>query len=799
MKELHLICNAHIDPVWQWDWDEGLGVTISTFKQAADFCDEYDYVFCHNESLLYEYVENTDPELFSRIQKLVAQGKWAITGGWYLQPDCDLPCGEAMVRQIKLGRDYFKAKFNKRPTTAYNFDSFGHSVGLPQILRKCGYDSYIICRPMPSYYPLPENEFVWEGVDGSVVTVARANDEGIYTSGFGTALEEIKRKMGHYKDSDYGLALWGVGNHGGVNSKKDLEDIKAFSSSTTDFKVIHSTPERFISNVHPKTRVKESLPILRGSYSSMSQIKQLNSLLESRLFSTEKLCAYAEEEGLYKKNEEVFLQAEKALSEIAFHDCLAGTIVKSGMATSLLKGERALMELQEEKEKAFLGFISHGKKAELDTHPFFVWNEMPYEREAVVEGEVLIPKPIVSDEEEYVASAYMNGVEIPCQCIAEEGSINMDRRKRLAFKLKMRPFSIERIDVVFAIKSKVTYVDEGDDIVYEDCCKSLHINRKTGLIENYRVNGKELLSSGAFLPQIYKDNADPWGWDLIKIGTDPKDFTLSIGDKGPFKGRPGVRIVEKGDVLTEIESLFECESSFVKVSYKIYKDLPYIDVSYYVLWNEQENALKIKIPTTLDGGFFGQIMYGEENFHADGTEYVAQRFIGKKEGDKAICLHNKGVYSFCAEGKTLYATLLRGVAYCAHPIGERPILWRDRFVPYVEQGKHEFSFRFGYYPLSELENRTQEFVDNTPCLNFFPHGDGRDFSNGVVVSNKAIALSALYKDGDHYVFRLFNNGEASQSCDFKVFNAKGNAVFGKYEVKSFTYKDGVIEEQALWC
>lgn len=71
MKELHLICNAHIDPVWQWDWEEGLGVTVSTFKQAADFCDEYDYVFCHNESILYEYIEKVDPELFARIQKLV--------------------------------------------------------------------------------------------------------------------------------------------------------------------------------------------------------------------------------------------------------------------------------------------------------------------------------------------------------------------------------------------------------------------------------------------------------------------------------------------------------------------------------------------------------------------------------------------------------------------------------------------------------------------------------------------------------------------------------------------------------
>ena len=45
MKKLHLVCNSHIDPVWQWDWNEGLSATISTFYQAAKFCDEYDYIF----------------------------------------------------------------------------------------------------------------------------------------------------------------------------------------------------------------------------------------------------------------------------------------------------------------------------------------------------------------------------------------------------------------------------------------------------------------------------------------------------------------------------------------------------------------------------------------------------------------------------------------------------------------------------------------------------------------------------------------------------------------------------------
>ena len=798
LKELHLICNAHIDPVWQWDWEEGLGVTVSTFKQAADFCDEYDYVFCHNESILYEYIEKVDPELFARIHKLVRQGKWVIAGGWYLQPDINMPCGEAMVRQIELGRKYFAEKFGARPATAYNFDGFGHSVGLVQILKKCGFDGYIICRPMEEYYHLPENEFIWKGVDGSEVKVARATDENIYTSGFGTALEEIKRKMNHYAGREYALALWGVGNHGGVNSRKDLEDIKKFREETTDFKVIHSTPEKYIAAVSPTLTIDKSLPFFRGAYSSMSSVKQMNSLLESKLFTTEKLCAFAEEKGLYKKNEQAFTEAIKALSCLEFHDCLAGTIVRSAEISSLRKCEYALELLHREFDSAFMAIITKYKKAELETFPIFVWNGQPYARETIAETEILLPKPLTSDSEEYVATAYLGDKKIPSQTVVEEGSINFDRRKRIAYKFTARPFSVERIDVKFDIKPKHSLRAENGDFVYEDKYKSLRISRLTGLLESYRVDGKELISGGAFAPVMFDDNADPWGWDMVRIGTNPKEFRLSDCKNGVFAGRKNVNIVEDGDVLTEIESFFELGSSFVKVSYRIYKDTPYIDVNYYVLWNEQERALKIQIPTTLDGDFFGQIMFGEETFTKGGEEYVAQRFTGIKDGENALTLYNKGVYSFACEQNTMQATLLRGVAYCAHPIDKRPILFRDRFTPYIEQGRHEFSFRFGYNELSELENNAQEFLNGDYSLSFFPHGDGYDFSGGVEINTKVVSLVSLYRDGDGYTLRLINNNGQEECAEFTVFGVKTKAKFGKFEVKTFELKNGKIKEKELW-
>ncbi len=141
---VHLICNAHLDPVWLWEWEEGAAEAISTFRVAADLCEEFDtFIFNHNEALVYEWVEEYEPALFERIRHLVKAGRWHVMGGWHVQPDCNMPSGESFVRQALLGRRYFSEKFGVEPRTAVNLDPFGHTRGLVQILAKSGYAAYL--------------------------------------------------------------------------------------------------------------------------------------------------------------------------------------------------------------------------------------------------------------------------------------------------------------------------------------------------------------------------------------------------------------------------------------------------------------------------------------------------------------------------------------------------------------------------------------------------------------------------------------------------------------------------------
>ena len=798
MKKIHLICNSHLDPVWMWDWEEGLGEAISTFHQAELFCREFDFIFNHNEAILYEFIEEHDPELFERIKEQVKAGKWHIMGGWYLQPDCNMPSGEAFVRQIGLGRKYFQEKFGARPTTAVNFDSFGHSVGLVQILKKCGYDSYICCRPNPGMMELPR-DFWWVGKDGSRVKVTRTTDENLYCTAFGNAKNEIIRMVSSYADGEVGVALWGVGNHGGLPSRKDLEEVTELIANSDD-PIVHSTPEQYFADLEPKTEFTKSMqPCLIGCYTSMQSIKAKHIELENKLFTTEKLCSYAALNGLYNKNDTAFTEAEKALASLEFHDIYSGTCAADGEKSSLRKADYALELLQKEWNKAFFALCGKHKKAEIGEFPVFIFNSQPYARETVCETEYLMPKPLISDTEQYTVSVYQNGRKIPSQCIKELSNIHYDRRKRIAYRCQLPAMGEARVDFKVEVEPKRFLAPTtGEEIVFSDSIKTIRISRKTGLMESYIVNGKEMLSGGAFRPVMYEDNADPWGWDMGCIGKNPADFVLCDGSTGPFEKLINVNVIEDGDVLTEVESFFRCGASYVRISYKMYKDLPYTDIKADVFWNEQQKALKLKIPTAVDGQFIGQIPFGTDEFQKDGREINAHRFVGMQDGENVLTLYNNCTYGFCAEGNTLYATLLRGAAYCAHPIDDRILIDPDRFTPAIEQGRHSFSFRLSWDKAEMLENNAQEFVNIPFSLNFFPHGDGNPAKPVLEINNPAVSLSSFYQVDSKYVLRLVNNHGACSKVEITLCGKRFNQSFSPFEVKTLLYDGSSLVEMDCW-
>ncbi len=168
------------------------------------------------------------------------------------------------------------------------------------------------------------------------------------------------------------------------------------------------------------------------------------------------------------------------------------------------------------------------------------------------------------------------------------------------------------------------------------------------------------------------------------------------------------------------------------------------------------------------------------------------------DGEKAVAVYNDGVCDCLAENNDLYLLLLNGSAYCAHLVGCKPIIKdKERFVDYIEQGKHKFSFRFAYDKVCELETKADEFINKPFCLNAYPHGNGRAEIKTVSIDNKNVTLKAIFKQDGKTVLHILNNGEKEQTAKVDVFDKKAVLNFKPYEVKTLVYDGKLIESENL--
>ena len=181
----------------------------------------------------------------------------------------------------------------------------------------------------------------------------------------------------------------------------------------------------------------------------------------------------------------------------------------------------------------------------------------------------------------------------------------------------------------------------------------------------------------------------------------------------------------------------------------------------------------------------------------DGRENVSHRFVAVDNGEKCLVLMNDSVYGSHFEKDALYTSLVRGVTYCAHPIGERELIPADRFTKKVDQGENRFAFRLGVVDRNQLERATQEFTQKVYALNIFPTprtAEPKTFD--VALGDDTVSLVAMKKaDGrTGILFRLLNNTDKSVETHLTVYGTRLPLSFGKYEVKTVLYENGELTE-----
>ena len=337
---LHLIGNAHLDPVWLWDRAEGMAEAVATVRAIVQLMHERpELTFIRGESLIYEEVLRRDPATFAAVQALVKSGRWDIVGGNYLQPDMNLPHGDTIARIFAEGQGFFKKHFGKTVRAAWSADCFGHSAGLPDILHAAGLRYYAFGRPAEGGEPdgMPaENVFWWRGPSGNRVLAHRTLGDQWY----GCERGEVPKRL----DASLAWALkngrrhtavfFGLGNHGGGPSRRQLDDIAAWTAAHPEVEVVYSGLHHFFGALEKDIRAGRLVVpeyagelnyALRGVYSAGAKFKFHYRRAEAALTRAERAVTTA------KTAKALPAELWRGLMFNTFHDILPATCTEAAL------------------------------------------------------------------------------------------------------------------------------------------------------------------------------------------------------------------------------------------------------------------------------------------------------------------------------------------------------------------------------------------------------------------------------------------------------------------------------------
>jgi alpha-mannosidase len=663
---VHLICNAHLDPVWQWRWEEGASEALATFRNAVDILDGHrDLVFCHNEAVLYQWTEELDPALFEAILRHVRAGRWAVAGGWFIQPDVNLPGTESLVRTIAEGRRYFGERFGAVPRVAYNFDSFGHSGGLPQILRRAGYEMYIHMRPQAHELSLPADLYRWRGVDGTTIPAYRIA-VGLYHTERDNIEERLRAGVELALELGRDVPVfWGLGNHGGGATRRDLRVIDAFIAGETRVRIAHSTPDRFYEAVKDAAAVA---PVFEGDlqrcftgcYTSLFRVKRRAVASLGRLVQSESFSAASWWLAGADFPESELGEAWNMHNFNDFHDILSGSCVEPAERDALDLYGRAEDVSRSAALRAAASW-NRGSAAN-PALPVTVFNANPSLRRVPVEFECMADYRPFWKGRWRLRLFRADGREVVCQEEQPEALLPFnDWRRRVSFIDDLPGVGVSRYFVkAFEVPVGKERGHVPEVHVPESSALVHRVDRKTGLITSLKAGGAgEALAGPLLEPLVIEDTADSWG-------TGSGSYRKIAGRFRPA-GRPSV--IEQGPVRTVTRSVLVYRESRIVMDAVSYPRWPVLEFRFRVTWNEERRRLKLRVPTALaSAGILCEVPGGAIRRPSDGEEHVHGRWLvieGKSGGKAAaVGVASGGQHGFDLLDGELRLSVLRSSAYC---------------------------------------------------------------------------------------------------------------------------------------
>jgi alpha-mannosidase len=802
---IHCVGHAHIDMNWMWSWPETVAVTRDTFTTVLELMEEFPgFCFTQSQASVYALIKKYDPDLFARIKKRIAEGRWEVAAVQWVEGDKNMASGESLARHLLYTRQFVQENFGLTPEDLpldWEPDTFGHALTIPAIVSRGGVKYYYMCRGGDFEKP---PIFWWKAPDGSQVLVNLETTWYISTIGPHNALELLDFV------EETGLQDWmkvyGVGDHGGGPTRADILSCLEMDTWPVFPSFKMSTARDYYSLLDQHA---DEFPVLDkelnfefpGCYTSQSQIKKFNRLGESQSIEAETSASLAR---LICGKEYPTLDIRDAWINVLFghfHDILPGSGVRatrqyqSGLfqetaaALNMIKS-RSLKALAERVDTSFTGmkkdrasseegedrslgagagrgtsdgYLSSAVHRKKGSIPFVVFNPLAWPRSETVQVTMWDPGigegSAQEESHKHFTVRASSGEILPAQQV-KAGNYWGHRYIDLVIPVSTGPLGYAS----YCIEEAQTPSEKKE----EKNKFRVKVNEKELRFENEHLSVRFDRLTGGIVQLIDKstgmdlaDPEDPMGlleYVVERAGGmsawvihDPKKIVCPLE-------LDSLEIVQDNRYLASIQAKAKLNESEISVTYTLKAGNPWLEIVVEAFWLERGSAetgvpsLRMRFPISLaDAQARYEIPFGsiERNLNR-GEEVPALRWaevsgnLRNSTRKAGLVLLNDCKYGHSLSGSTLDLTLIRS-SYSPDPV--------------------------------------PEFGNLSVRMAVVPHG-------GDLVPSEMVRLGASFNHPLQIIYTDTHEGELPSDADFLLYSGQENVIVSS--LKKAEQDEGII-------
>ncbi|MBQ5995147.1 MAG: alpha-mannosidase [Clostridia bacterium] len=634
--DVALIAHSHLDLAYYWRRIHSVQKNLRTVLIQLRLMDRYpEFKYTHTQAYTYETLEKYYPEVFSELKEKIANGRFEPVGAMYVEPDCNIPSAESLIRQCLYGQNYFKEKFGKRVGNCWLPDVFGNSWILPQILKKSGVD-YFVSNKMSTWNDtnrFPHNNFIWKGIDGSEVYACVPPTHFITWN----MPSQIQENWEAYQDKDVGgqtMSMFGYGDGGSGVTEEMLEMMKRFKKISVMPKTEHVSAKAFLeSNLKNNTSLSKwdgelYLEMHRGTFTTKSKLKQFNRRLEFKLREAEIISVLRAMSGkAYPR--QMLTECYKKLLINQFHDILPGSHINPVYHDAIND--------YKEIESALNGIIGTADK---------YFNSLNFKRSFIT-------------------------------FIEDENGKNIRHSKKGFWTIPGLP-ALSCGELYDSTFSECDWLNIGSDYI-ETPYYRIRFN-DDGSFESLfdLINEREWVNGEFNKLKAYSDNPGVYdAWDILP---NYKEKPVEIKTVSPIK------LVSKNSAVAEFEVIHQIGKSKWKRLIRLFSESAAIEVENIVDWSEKQrlvkahfdcNVLTREATCDIGAGYIKRPTHSNTSWEQARFEVCHHKWCDLSQTDGGVALINEGKYGVGFSESTMSLSLLRGTV--------RPDVYSD-------MGHHDFCY-----------------------------------------------------------------------------------------------------------